>query len=505
MARIIECVPNFSEGRRPEVIDKILTAIQSVSGVALLDREMNADHNRAVVTFVGEPEAVIEAAFRGIKTASELIDLRTHQGEHPRMGATDVVPLVPISNVTTEECVELARRLGKKISDELNIPIYLYEAAATRPDRQDLAVIRKGEFEGLREAVKTNPDRAPDFGKPELHPSAGATVVGVRFPLIAYNINLNTQDKTVADKIARAIRFRSGGFRYVKSLGFEIKEKNCVQVSINMTNYKKSPLYRIFETAKREAERYGVMVKESEIVGLVPQQALIDTAINYLQLWEFNPNQILENRLVQAGKSLADFISDVSSASPTPGGGSCSALAGTVGAALFIMVANLTIGKKGYEDVTPEMKQMRERLEPLKNRFYNLIAEDASAFDSVMAAYKLPKATDDAKEKRLAAINAAIKKATEVPLETMQNVLDVLDICRPIVEKGNKNSVSDAGVALYYLETALNGARLNVMINLPSISDEDFVKEKKQAMIDIHQKAKILVSELAPIVESRIG
>jgi glutamate formiminotransferase/formiminotetrahydrofolate cyclodeaminase len=505
MARIVECVPNFSEGRRPEVIDKIVAAIQSASGVALLDREMNADHNRAVITFVGEPEGVVEAAFRGVKTASELIDLRNHRGEHPRIGATDVVPLVPISNVTTEECIEFARRLGKRISDELSIPVYLYEAAATRPERQDLANIRKGEFEGLRDEIRTNPERAPDFGKAEIHPSAGATVVGVRFPLIAYNINLTTQDKTIADKVAKSIRFRSGGFRYVKALGFEIKEKNCAQVSINLTNYQGTPLFRVFETVKKEAERYGVMIKESEIVGLVPQQALIDTAVNYLQLWEFNQNQILENRLVQAGKSLADFISDVASASPTPGGGSCSALAGAVGTALLIMVANLTIGKKGYEEVTEVMKKTREFLEPIKNKFYSLITEDSRAFDSVLAAYKLPKANDTEKEKRLTAIAIAIKKATEVPLETMQNVLEALNICRPIVEKGNKNSISDAGVALYHLETALNGARLNVIINLPSISDENFVKEKKQVMNDIYKKAKTIISELTPIVESRIG
>jgi glutamate formiminotransferase / formiminotetrahydrofolate cyclodeaminase len=505
MARVVECVPNFSEGRRPEVIDKIVAAIQSVSGVALLDREMNGDHNRAVITFVGEPEGVIEAAFRGIKTAAELIDLRNHRGEHPRIGATDVVPLVPISNVTTEECIELARRLGKRISDELSIPVYLYEAAATRPERQDLANIRKGEFEGLRDEIKTNAERAPDFGKAEIHPSAGATVVGVRFPLIAYNVNLATQDKTVADKIAKAIRFRSGGFRYVKSLGFELKEKNCAQVSINMTNYQATPLFRVFETVKREAERYGVMVKESEIVGLVPQQALIDTAVNYLQLWEFNPNQILENRLTQAGKSLADFISDVASASPTPGGGSCSALAGAVGTALFIMVANLTIGKKNYEAVADVMKKTRERLEPLKNKFYNLIAEDARAFDSVMAAFKLPKATDAEIEKRLATIQTATKKATEVPLETMQNVLEVLSICQPIAEKGNKNSISDAGVAIYHLETALKGAYLNVQINLPSIADNNFVTETKSMSSEISTKARTIITELTPIVERRIG
>ncbi|MEO0093593.1 MAG: glutamate formimidoyltransferase [candidate division WOR-3 bacterium] len=504
MARIVECVPNFSEGRRPEVIDKIVAAIQSVSGVTLLDREMNADHNRAVITFVGEPEVVVEAAFRAVKIASELIDLRTHKGEHPRIGATDVVPLVPISNVTTEECVELARRLGKRISDELGIPVYLYEAAATRPERQDLANIRKGEFEGLREEIRTNPDRAPDFGKPELHPSAGATVVGVRFPLIAYNINLETQDKRIADNIAKAIRFRNGGFRYVKALGFEIKEKNCVQVSINMTNYQATPLFRVFDTVKREAERYGVMIKESEIVGLVPQQALIDTAVNYLQLWGFSPNQILENRLTQAGKSLADFISDVASSSPTPGGGSCSALAGAIGTALLLMVANLTIGKKGYEAVADEIRQAKEQLEPIKNRFYNLITEDAQAFDSVMQAYKLPKTTDAEKAQRLAAICEANKKATEVPLATMENALTTLMLCQPIVAKGNKNSISDAGVALHYLNTAFEGARLNVLINLPAITDENFVKEKRTALTQLQKKAKPILDELIALVETRL-
>ncbi|MBM3314181.1 glutamate formimidoyltransferase, partial [candidate division WOR-3 bacterium] len=250
MRRIVECVPNFSEGRRPEVIEKIVNVIKSVNGVAMLDQEMDADHNRAVISFVGEPEAVLDAAFKAVKAASELIDLNQHQGEHPRMGATDVVPFVPISGATVEECIEMAKRLAKKIADELSIPTYLYELAATRPDRVDLAQIRRGEFEGLREAIRTDPDRAPDFGRPELHSTAGATVVGVRAPLIAYNVNLATTDLKVAERVAKAIRFRDGGFRFAKALGFEVKEKGCVQVSINMTDYTKTPLYRVFETVK---------------------------------------------------------------------------------------------------------------------------------------------------------------------------------------------------------------------------------------------------------------
>ena len=300
MKKIVEVVPNFSEGRRPEVLDQIVAAIQSVRGVTLLDKEMNADHNRAVVTFIGEPEPCVEGAFQGIKKAMELLDLTKHTGEHPRIGATDVCPFIPIANISNEECIVMAKHLAKRVADELKIPTYLYELAATRPDRVDLAVIRKGEFEGLRDAIKTDANRKPDFGPSELHPTAGATVIGVRFPLIAYNINLNTQDLEIAKKIAKAIRFRDGGFKYAKALGFDIKEKNCVQVSINMTNYTGTPLYRVFETVKREAERYGVTIRESEVVGLTPQQALIDSATWYLQLDTFQNEQILENRFVSA-------------------------------------------------------------------------------------------------------------------------------------------------------------------------------------------------------------
>ena len=251
MKRLVECVPNFSEGRRPEVVDQIVAAIQSAGGVALLDREMDPAHNRAVVTFVGEPDACLEAAFRGAQKAADLIDLTHHQGEHPRIGATDVCPFVPISGVSNEECVELAKKLARRIADELKIPTYLYELAAQRPDRTDLAVIRKGEFEGLREDIKKNPDRKPDFGPSELHPTAGATVVGARFPLVAYNCNLSTNNVDVAKKIAKALRFKDGGFKYCKSLGFEIKEKNCAQVSINMTNYTGTGLHRAFEFVRR--------------------------------------------------------------------------------------------------------------------------------------------------------------------------------------------------------------------------------------------------------------
>jgi glutamate formiminotransferase len=295
--RLVECVPNFSEGRRPEVLDEIVGTMTAVEGVRLLDREMDADHNRAVVTIIGEPEAVLEGAFRGIEKASTLIDLTKHEGEHPRMGATDVCPFVPVKGVTMDDCVELANKLGKRVGEELSIPVFLYEAAAKRPERQNLAKCRKGQFEGLCEEIGTNPERDPDYGPCKIHPTAGAIAIGARPFLIAYNINLGTADLSIAKAIAKSIRHSGGGLRYVKSLGFEIKDRGIVQVSINMVNFKGTPLFRVFEMVKSEAERYGVPVIGSEIVGLVPADALIDVAEFYLRFENFQRDQVLENRL----------------------------------------------------------------------------------------------------------------------------------------------------------------------------------------------------------------
>ncbi len=504
MRRIVECVPNFSEGRRPEVIERIVGAIRSVTGISVLDREMDADHNRAVISFVGDPEAVLEAAFRATKTAAELIDLNQHQGQHPRIGATDVVPFVPISGVTQAECIELAKRLGKRIADELGIPVYLYELAATRPDRQDLANIRKGEFEGLREAIKTDPERAPDFGRPEVHPTAGATVVGVRAPLIAYNVNLATTDVKIAERIAKAIRFRDGGFRYVKALGFEVKEKNCVQVSINMTDYTKTPLYRVFEMVKREAQRWGVNVLESEIVGLVPQAALVACARYYLQLNSFKSDQILENRLMPA-QGLPDFLSELASSAPVPGGGSAAALNGAIGTALMTMVANLTIGKKGYEEFEQEMGAVKDKLISRRERFISLIEEDAASFKQVMVAYKLPKMTEAERQERERAISEALKGAVAAPMKTMELALDTLKLCRPVVEFGNKGSISDAGVGTMNLDAAFRGARLNVLINLNGIKDSAFIAEQRERVDELAAETDALVKEYLNIVAKRMG
>lgn len=502
MKRLVECVPNFSEGRRPEVVDQIVAAIQSAGGVALLDKEMDANHNRAVITFVGEPAACEEAAFRGCKKAMELIDLTKHQGEHPRIGAMDVCPFIPIGGVTNDECVAMARKVAARIAAELKIPTYLYELAAQRPDRTDLAVIRKGEFEGLREEIKKDPFRKPDFGPAELHPTAGASVVGARFPLVAYNVNLTTNNVDIAKKIAKALRFKDGGFKYCKSMGFEIKEKNCAQVSINMTNYTGTGLHRAFEFVKREAERYGVGVLESEIVGLVPQQALIDAAIWYLQLDAFNQNQqILEGKLAQAGKPMVDWIEELAAPTPTPGGGSASALSGALGASLLSMVCGLTAGKKGYEAVTAEMNERKAALDPMRGRFHAFIDKDAAAFDQVMAAFKLAKDTDEAKAKRTAAIQDATKGAAEVPLEVMALAVEALRHALAVAEKGNKNSITDVGVGAMHLQTALQGASLNVRINLSSLKDEGYVSEKKAKVQKLLDEGRDLMKKIDAAVE----
>jgi len=300
MRKIVECIPNFSEGRRTEVIDQIVASIKSTPGAVLLDRESDPNHNRSVITFVAAPDRAVDAAIRAARTASELIDLNRHKGEHPRMGATDVIPFVPIAGVGMDDCIALARVCGEKMWRELSIPVYLYEKAATRPERENLATVRKGQFEGIRDEIATSEARRPDFGEARVHPTAGITAVGARPPLIAYNVNLGTSDIEVANKIARAVRHQTGGLRYVKALGFELKDRGIVQVSMNMVNYEGTPLFRAFEMVRREAERYGVPVIGSEIVGLVPQQALNAVADFYLRLENFSQDQILEHRLQSA-------------------------------------------------------------------------------------------------------------------------------------------------------------------------------------------------------------
>ncbi len=500
MEKLVECIPNFSEGRDPAKLDLIIAEITS-TGVELLDKEMDADHNRAVVTFIGEPEAALEAAFLGVKKAAELIDLNKHRGEHPRMGATDVVPFVPISNVTTRECIELAKRLGRRIADELKIPIYLYEDAATRPDRKNLANIRKGEFEGLRTEIETNPEKKPDFGEAKIHPTAGATVVGARFPLIAFNMNLNTPDVPIAQKIANAIRSQSGGFQFVKSLGFELKAENRAQVSCNMTNYTKTPLARVFETAKREAARYGTSIKESEIVGLVPEQALIDAAIYYMQLDRFNVDQILEYKLRGKGKkSIMDFLHELALSKPTPGGGSVAALQAALGSALLAMVTGIT----EHKTKDKELFEIHGYLKLQAYEFYKYIDKDKDAFDQVIKAFKLPDSNENEKKDKDEEIQRAYKHAAQVPFEVCRKIILLYPYARTVANKGLKNAISDVGVALYSLRSGFMGARVNVLINLNSIIDTEFNQTIRTELDSLKKQEDSFYAEIENIFLTKL-
>ncbi len=496
MIRIVECVPNFSEGRRPEVLDAIVEAIASVEGIRVLGKEMDKDHNRAVVTFVGEPEAVKSAAFAGCAKAAELIDLTQHTGEHPRIGATDVIPFIPISGVSVEECIDLAKEVGREIAEKLEIPIYLYEKAATRPERENLANVREGQFEGLRDVIGVDPSRRPDFGPARIHPTAGATAVGVRDFLIAYNIYLNTNDLELARKIARRVRFLDGGFRYVKANGFAIRERGCVQVSMNLTNYKGTPIHDAFDFVKREAARYGVSVTDSEVIGLVPFEAIVDTAAFHLQLNDFKPEQVLEHKLYAGGAAESVptlFLDEVASKSPAPGGGSVAALAGALAAALGSMVCRLTIGRKKYLAVSEELKEALSQTERYRGRLTAAIQTDAEAFNAVMKAIRTPAETPEEIEKREAALQSAYIKAAEVPLSVMEEVKGLLTQLQIIAAKGNINSTSDAGVGALMAKAACDGAMLNVEANVSSITDQA-VRDK---LIDRAEEIRCEVDRMA--------
>jgi glutamate formiminotransferase/formiminotetrahydrofolate cyclodeaminase len=475
MSELVECVPNFSEGRNKSVVTAIAAEISRDRSIRLLDQEMNADHNRSVITFVGEAEPVLEAALRGVKKAAELIDMRHHRGEHPRMGATDVLPFVPVGTASLEGCVQLARRAGERIGSELGIPVFLYESAATRPDRQNLADVRRGEYEGLARAIGTDPDRAPDFGPAAIHPSAGATAVGARLPLLAFNVNLGTSDVEIAKRIAKAIRFQTGGLRYVKALGFALAERGIVQVSMNLVNTWGTPVHRVFALIRDEAERYGVPIVGSEVVGLVCQDALVDVAEHALRLESFSRDQILENRLVRrigaAEQALPEFVDEVASSAPTPGGGTVSAVAGALAGALATMVARLTIGKKKYAEVEGAMREVEREGEAIRRELLELAAADARAFEGYRAAMKLSQRTPEEIAARARAIEAAALTAAEVPLHTAEACVRALELARTAAESGNENAVSDAGVAAWLARAGAEGAALNVKINLPSVTE----------------------------------
>lgn len=508
---IVECIANYSEARRPEVVEAILAAISSQDGVHILDRHSDTDHNRTVITFVGSPSAIEEAAFRSIAKAAELINLDEHTGEHPRIGASDVVPFVPISGITMEACVAMAQRVGARVGKELGIPVYLYEQAATRPERQNLENVRRGQYEALKVEIATNPARQPDFGPSEIG-TAGATVIGARHPLVAYNVYLTTSDLSIAKRIARAVRHSSGGLRYVKAL--EMLVDGRAQISMNLTNYRGSPVYRVVELIRREAERYGVAIHHSELVGLIPQEALIDCAQWYLQLDQFEPDQILERRLYSAMQQAApapepsqaqEFLEALASAAPTPGGGSAAAFSSAAAAALAAMVGRVTLGKKKYAAVEPQMQLLIEKADHLRHQLTEAVEKDAGAFNQVMVAYKLSKDTPDQLKKRQEAIEQATLIAAQVPLEVAGLSLQVLELIAQAASLGNINAISDAGSGGALARAALTGAGMNVRINAAALLNQTLAAPLLTELAGIEEQANFLEAQIRQAIQERGG
>lgn len=501
---LVECVPNFSEGRRTDVVESIEAAIRSIDGVTVLDRHMDADHNRSVITFCGAPQAVVEAAYAAIARAAQLINLDEHRGEHPRIGATDVVPFVPLSGTSLEECAALARALGERVGRELGIPVYLYEAAATRPDRVNLENLRRGEYEGLKQAIARDPDRQPDFGPSRLGP-AGATVIGARKFLIAYNLYLTTDDVEIARRIARAIRHSSGGLRYLKALGMLVEGR--AQVSMNLTDYTQTPLARVVELVRREAARYGVAIHHSELVGLIPEAALIEAAQWYLQLDQFQPDQVLEIRLrarLEEAATGETFLERLAAATATPGGGSAAAYAGAMAAALAGMVARLTVGKKKYASTEARMRSLAEQMDRLCQSLSESVRRDAEAFDAVMAALRLPRGTDAETAAREAALESATQQAAQVPLAVARESTAVAQAALEAAEHGSANAFSDAASAVYLAGAALRAAAMNVRVNATQLRDRPGAEGLLAEVSQLEKAMAEVEARLASLVQSRL-
>ena len=491
MQTIVECVPNFSEGRDALKVEAIIKAILAGPEVYLLDKEMAADHHRSVVTFVGTRESVGEAALRGIGRAAELIDLNQHHGVHPRIGATDVVPFIPIESVTLEDCARIAEWVAEETWRRFRIPTYLYEAAARSPERKNLENIRRGEFEGLRKEVRMSPERHPDFGERELHPTAGATVVGARKFLIAYNINLNTPDVAVAKAIARKIRASNGGFPCVKAIGLELKGLKRAQVSINFTDFETTSIATVYDAVAREAAARGVSIEASEIVGLIPRRALEDAAGQCLKVKDYHPELIFENRLERvvreqaapAGypvsarlRSLVEgFVREVAADKPTPGGGSVAALAGALAAALGEMVCRVTLKRKSYAAHRQALDKVGARLAQLREHLLEYVDRDAASYDALIAALRLPKATEAEQAARARAVEETSKIATIVPLETAELAKETAALLASLRAITLPQAASDLIVAGHLADTARRGGVENVRANLPSIHDCDWI------------------------------
>jgi glutamate formiminotransferase/formiminotetrahydrofolate cyclodeaminase len=555
---IVECVPNFSEGRNTAAVDQITRAIKGIEGAVLLDVDPGQATNRTVVTFVGTPEAVLEAAFQAIKTASEVLDMQHHEGAHARMGATDVCPFVPVSDITMEECAELARRLGKRVGEELGIPVYLYEHAASRPERQNLAEVRKGEYEGLLQKLE-DPEWKPDFGPTAFNAKSGATAIGAREFLIAYNVNLNTRDRRLAMDIAldvreagRAKRDKNGEIvrdsngvaikvpgrlTGVKGVGWFIEEYDRAQVSMNLVDYTATGVHVAFDAIEEEAQKRGLRATGSELVGLIPRKAMLDAGRHYLrkqgkstgiperqivetaiqslclnEITPFDPDEkIIEYRLARdtrdrllVSRSTAAFVDELSTDSPAPGGGSVAALCGSLAAGLASMVANLTVGRKGQEDVWEEMTRLAEDAQAEKDAYLRAVDEDTDAFVAVMNAMRMKAKTEEEKLAKTEALRSANRGAINIPLSVLERTLSTLNLAREVAEKGNPNSLSDAGVAGLAALTCAEGAYYNVLINLNTMDKDDWNKQTGAKANELVTKARTVARALAEQVERKL-
>ena len=562
MQKLIECVPNFSEGRDQNIIGQITDAIKSVDGVSLLDVDPGASTNRTVVTFVGNPEAAVEAAFRGIKKAAELIDMRKHKGAHPRMGATDVCPFIPVSSVSWEEAVECANRLGKRVGEELKIPVYLYEKAAKDKSRSNLSIIRAGEYEGFFEKIK-KPEWKPDFGPAVFNEKSGATVIGVRDFLVAYNVNLNTKSvrratsvafdvreqrraktedgtpsgKPILDSNGEAVRI-PGMLKHVKAIGWFVKEYGIAQVSINLTNIEETPLHVAFDACIESAARRGLRVTGSEIVGMVPKKCLVDAGRYFLrkQRWSegaseeelidiairsmglselrpFDPKEKVielkiesaEQKLSLAKMNLREFCNETLSDSPAPGGGSVAALMGALGASLGGMVANLSAGKRGWDDKLEYFSGWAVKAQQLKDELLSLVDEDTAAFNKVMDALALPKESAEEKATRATTIEEATKHAAEIPLKVMETASRSYALLAEMAKRGNPVSISDVGVGTLATRACIEGAALNVRINLGQLKNEKSKKDLQEKVRKISADSEAQFKTIIEVVEGKLN
>lgn len=561
MNKLIECVPNFSEGRDPKVIHQITDAIRSVKGVSLLDVDPGASTNRTVVTFVGNPDAAVEAAFRGIKKAADLIDMRKHQGAHPRMGATDVCPFIPVTGVTWEEAIECANRLGKRVGEELGISVYLYEKAAKDPSRSNLSVIRAGEYEGFFDKIK-QPEWKPNFGPAVFNEKSGATVIGVRDFLVAYNANLNTKSVRRANAVAFDVReqgrFKTedgtpsgkkvldakgepvripGMLKHVKAIGWFVKEYGIAQVSMNLTNIEETPLHIAFDACVESAAKRGLRVTGSEIVGMVPKKCLVDAGSYFLrkqkcsegmseeelidmairsmglsELKPFDPKEkVIEFKIDRDSRksllkmNLREFCNETLSESPAPGGGSVAALMGALGASLGGMVANLSAGKRGWDDKLQHFSNWAVKAQQLKDELLSLVDEDTAAFNKVMDAFALPKGSAEEKLARSAAIEQATKYAAEIPLKVMETSSKSYELLSDMAEQGNPASISDVGVGALATRACIEGAAMNVRINLASLKDEKFKSDLQQKVRELRTKSDSEFKKIFETVEAKLG